>query len=445
VPRSRPSPSAPPTFFRAAPFLASLAIMTGCGGPQSRTGDPSTESPDITCPEPIGTIPRENCTEIADDFGALDVSSALKIAGSSRGSELRIQAIREVADLATVIKDRRVTLCESYNACKVPSADHAAEDQRLATLMKSLIERWDARNFLAKEGVESFRSEVQKIAKQVDANTSDTNPNAPQSPAQKRIRGEDLQKIEGPGLSFSPASGSITITSTTPGPHDALRTPLTAPLGSTSKLRIRISGSFTPKTPALITPGDELTVRFKYRTTRAGNLIVALRSLEDPDALDTTSTLNVAAGKGSREASFTALPGASGFYLALGAQDVGPFDLDDIELLRANAPIATARAESSPEPHLTTRCTLSPTSPLAGKASFHCEASEGDALTLGSPKAHLYLALRSQNGERARLRTLSLEGGRSLHASTKEDAELIIGLEGEGRATIQSVELSPAM
>ena len=76
----------------------------------------------MPCPPPMGPIPKEDCAEIADDFGALQVGGALQLAGTRKGVEPRLEAIRAVATLADTIKDRRVKLCESYVKCRVPVA-----------------------------------------------------------------------------------------------------------------------------------------------------------------------------------------------------------------------------------------------------------------------------------------------------------------------------------
>jgi hypothetical protein len=397
----------------------------------------------------VGTIPRESCADIADDFGALDVSGALKLVGTSKSAETRIDAIRAAGTLATNLKERRVALCEQYNACKATPAEHTAEDARLAGLMKSLIDAWDARKFSDPESVQRFRSKVTTLSDTLEGRGGAPAPSAAGKPGNAppkglRVPADDLAKIEGPGLAFRASSGSVTITSTTEGNHDALR-------GAAEKLRllggsrylVHVSGSFKPSAPPLIAPGDELIVRFKYRAAQAGEIYVALRSLEDPDALESTATFRVAAGaSGSEQAPLVASPASSGFFVGIGSRDAGAIELDDVEIVKQNAVVAAARAESPGEPHLKTSCTIAASRPLGGKSSFRCEPSPGDRLTLANPAGHLYLAIRGKSsGERALLRTLSLEGGRSLDAALTDDAELILGLSGPGSATIQSIEV----
>lgn len=422
-----------------------LTAAAACGGPQTQTTSASEGSPEIDCPAPVGTIPRESCTDIADDFGALDVSGALKIVGTTKSAEPRIEAIRAAGDLATRLKDRRVTLCEQYNACKVTPAEHKAEDERLAGLMGSLIKAWDARNFLTPDGITSLRSKVTTLSDKLEGKLAEPAADGTKGkPAGQRFAGSFLDKIEGPGLSFEASSGGVTIKSTAEGNHDALR-------GGPDKLRlvggsrwlVRVTGTYTPTTPALVAPGDDLGVRLKYRAAKAGEVYVALRSLEDPDASESTTTFPAQAGAtASQTASLTAAPGSSGFWLGIGGHGTGELDLDEIELLRGATVIASAHAEAPNEPNVKTSCTIAATRPLAGKASFRCDTASGDdKLTLGMPKGHLYIAIRTGSTDRAILRTLSLEGGRSVDAAPKEDADLVIGLAGPGTATIQSVEI----
>jgi hypothetical protein len=87
-----------------------------------------------------------------------------------------------------------------------------------------------------------------------------------------------------------------------------------------------------------------------------------------------------------------------------------------------------------------TSCAPDAAQPLAGKRSLRCEG-QGDLVTLGMPAAFLEIAVRGASGDRAVLRTQSLEGGRSLDATLKEDAELLITIAGAGTATVRAVEV----
>jgi hypothetical protein len=186
-------------------------------------------------------------------------------------------------------------------------------------------------------------------------------------------------------------------------------------------------------------------VRVKYRAAEAAELYAALRSLEDPDSTEATTTWKLAAGeKGSKEAALTAPAGASGPYLGLGVSGTATLEIDDIELLRGGKVLAAARAEAASEPHVKTSCAPSAApKPIAGKKSLRCGGGAGDKLTLGLPPSHLFVAVRSPSGERAVLRTLSLEGGRSLDATLTEGGEIVVGLAGPGTATLRSIEITP--
>lgn len=419
--------------------------MVGCGGAQgSAETAAGAEGGEISCPAPIGTIPRENCADIAEDFGALSVDGALRIASSSKGSEERIEAIHAAGDLAKTLKDRRVDLCAQYNACKMTLADHNAEDARLAELMTSLIKLWDERKFLDNEGVGQLHTQVKALSAKLDGKTVDAQGAVTDAkPTTVKVLGDKLGKIEGAGLTFSAASGGITISATTDGAREALRAGL-AELHASGGNRylVHVTGNYTPSTPPLIKPGDELTVRFKYRAAQAGDVFyVALRSLEDPDAIDTTSTFPIAkAGAGEQQVTLTAVPGSSGFYVGIGSRSA-TFEFDDLELVRGGSVIASALAEAPNEPHVETKCTLGGAKPISGKASFVCPAASIDAITIGRPRAHLFMTVRDSTGDRAILRTLSLDGGRSLDAKFTDDSSLVIGLVGPGSATIQAVEV----
>jgi hypothetical protein len=400
----------------------------------------------VSCPDPIGDISRESCNEIADDFGALSVSGALKLAGSSKGAEQRIEAIRSAGELAAELKDRRVALCEQYNACKVAPAAHAAEDARLAGLMKALIDAWDARKFQNPDDVDRFRAQVTSMRDKLEGRA----PTAPGEPARPvaapgaplKITADALARVEAQGLSFSGTGGDVTITATGEGNRDALHsTQDKLPLTGGARYLVRVEGAYTPGSRPLIHPGDELTVRLKYRAAAAGEIIVALRSLEDPDAVDATSSFRLLAGStGAQQAAFTASPTASGFYVGIGVRG-GAVDIDDVEIANGSTVIAAARAEGASEPNVKSGCTVAAQKAIAGKGSFRCEPGESDRLTIGMPVGHLYLAIRTPSGERALLRTLSLAGGRSLDATVTEDAQLFVGLAGPGTATLQSVAL----
>jgi hypothetical protein len=428
-------------------FLLGLpTAIAGCGGgsqPEAATADAAL----VSCPDPIGDIPRESCAEIADDFGALSVEGALKLAGSSKGAEQRIEAIRAAGELAAELKNRRVALCEQYNACKMAPAAHSAEDARLAGLMKSLIDAWDARKFQNPDDVDRFRAQVASLRDKLEGRAPGK-PGEPTAPAgvpggaPVKITADALARIEGAGLAFSGSGGAVTITATGEGNKDALRSSQDKlPLSAGGHYLVHVDGTYTPASPPLIAPGDEITVRLKYRAVAAGELVVALRSLEDPEATDTTSSFRFAAGAaGAQQASFTAAPAASGFYVGVGVRG-GAVDLDELEVVRGATVLAAARAEANAEPSVKSSCAVAAQKALAGKASFRCEPGEADRLTIGMPAGHLYLAIRTSAGERALLRTLSLAGGRSLDAAVKEDAQLFVGLSGPGTATLQGVSV----
>lgn len=421
-----------------------FALLAACGGSQ---GSPQTAATsgdsEISCPAPIGTIPRENCADISEDFGALSVEGALKIATTSKGSEERVEAIHAAGDLAAKLKERRVELCGQYNACKMSLADHNKEDERLAELMGSLIKLWDERKFLDSDGVGKLHLQVKALAAKLDGQSVDAQGGVSEAAAPSaRVPGDKLFQVTGAGVTFSPASGGVTISATTDGPRDVLRASAAdLHASSGSRYLLHVTGSYSPATAPLIKPGDDLTVRFKYRSAQAGDVYVALRSLEDPEASESTSTLAIKSGAGDQQATLTATPASSGFYVALGSRNAA-VEFDDVEVVRGGTVVMSALAEAPKEANVETTCALGNTKPITGKGSFVCQSGTADAITIGRPKSHLFVAIRNGTGDdKSILRMLSLDGGRSIDAKLGDDSSLVIGLVGPGTATIQAVEV----
>jgi hypothetical protein len=424
-------------------LVSTFALLPACGGGAAATATPTTSSvvstggDKLACPDPIGSVPREDCSAVADDFGALSVAESLKLAGSGRDADARIEAIRAAAALANTLKEQRVSLCELYDKCKVTTADHAAKDQVLTGSMRALIDLWNKRRFSGADAVVRFRESVRALEQKVNGDAV-----AAPGPPKSLAAAQALAQVEGAGLSFKADGTALVVTAQGAGSRVALRTrPEALPLTSGHHYRIKVSGAYAPAAPALIAPGEEIVVRLKFHADKEGDLYAALRSLEDPDASESTTTWHVAAGdKGAREATLTADPSSSGFYVGVGMKGAGGVDLDDVEILRGGKPVAAGRAEIDAEPGVKSDCLVIGAGALAGQKSWRCKAGPGDRVVLGQPESHLFLTLRGPLGDRAVLRTLSLDGGRSVDATVPSDAELVIGLVGPGTATIRSLE-----
>ena len=424
-------------------LVPALAFSPACGGANEGAAATPTSSvitvsgDKLACPEPIGSVPREDCSAVADEFGALSVAESLKLAGTGRDADARLEAIRSAAALANTLKEQRVSLCELYDKCKVTPADHAAKDQLLSGSMRALIDLWNKRRFSGTDAVVRFRESVRSLEQKVNGDST-----AAPGPPKSLTAALALAQVEGAGLSFKADGTALVVTAQGPGSRVALRTkPEALPLASGHHYRIKVVGAYAPAATALIAPGDEITVRLKFRSDKEGDLYAALRSLEDPDAADSTTTWHVNAGeKGAHEATLTADPTSSGFYVGVGLKGAGGVDLDDVEIVRGGKVIAAGRAEIDAEPGVKSDCLVIGAGALAGQKSWRCKAGPGDRVLLGQPESHLFLTLRGPLGDRAVLRTLSLEGGRSVDATVSEDAELVIGLVGPGTATIRAVE-----
>lgn len=432
--------------------LAALTALSGACGSSSATGGSSAAAgEEIRCPGSIGRIRPESCEGVAADFGALSVAGALKHAESSPDAERRVAAIRAADTLAQALKTERVRLCEQYNACKVATKDLAERDRLLADLMSSLVKLWDSRKLTDAASVDRFHQEVLALHRHLDPNAGKAPASGAGGPAPTpaaapalRIEGNMLTKIESAGVTIKIEPGIATATVSDDASHDVLRSSADqSRLEAGNRYLIRVTGSYTPASPPLLAPGEELTVRLKYRAAQASELYAALRSMEDPESNEAIATWKLAAGeKGTKEAPLTAIAGSSGPYLGVGVMGSGEVEIDDVELVRGGKVIAAARAEAAAEPHVKTSCAELSVKPIAGKKSLRCSGGAGDKLTIGRPASHFFVAVRSASVERAVLRTLSLEGGRSLDASLIEKGELVLGLSGPGTAAIRSVEIT---
>ncbi|HSO00175.1 MAG TPA: hypothetical protein VLS89_17910, partial [Candidatus Nanopelagicales bacterium] len=191
--------------------LCSAAVLTPACGPPKEVEVPGP-SADLSCPAPIGDIPREDCAAVAQEFDALTVTGALQRAGKDPTGVMRTDAIRAAAALANQLKERRVVLCESYNACKMPREEHAVKDKQLAGLMAALLVLWDARRFSAPDEVERFYGGVRDLATKLagKGETAAEKPGA-KKPVVPALTGEKLQQVAAEGIAFSTNGESVTV------------------------------------------------------------------------------------------------------------------------------------------------------------------------------------------------------------------------------------------
>lgn len=305
---------------RSLAFAPIALLGLACGRPASpsRPGAPPA-GPTITCPAPIGTIPKEDCADIADDFGALTVQGALPLAGAGQHAEQRLEAVRAVGALAQSIKEQRVKLCEAYVRCGVPVAEHDAQDAILAGGMRSLIDLWNKRRLSSLEEVTRFREAVRAVSVRVNGGAGGPEAPARLAPPRTFKAEEALVRVEDPAVAFRAAAGSVTVSAVADGKHDvALGNREAVPLTSGHRYRIEVAGAYRPAAPPLVQPGDELVARLAYRAVGAATIQLALRLLEDPEAAESTETVTAAAGDAAKhEAKLTADPQQTGFYLGV--------------------------------------------------------------------------------------------------------------------------------
>jgi hypothetical protein len=386
----------------------------------------------MTCPAPLGEIPKEDCHEIADDFGALDVSGALTLAGQGRDAGPRVEAVRAVASLAASIKEQRVKLCEQYVKCKVPVADHEAQDKVLTGAMRSLIDLWNKRRFSGTNEVVRFRQSVRALDLRVNGDPAAGAP-APVAKPPRAFKAEAaLARIEDPGIAFRMAGDALGVSAEGKGSRDALRTKGdVVTLVGGHRYRVKVAGEYAPKAEPLVGPGQEVVARVKYRATQPAELIFALRSLEDMDGNENAETFKVAPNdRGQRDVKLTADPQQSGFFVAVMAKGA-PVEIEQVDFTVGGKHKGVAAGSSQPEPG-------APATPR-----IRCTPGSRDCISWGMPTGYLQLTLRDSAGERSTLRTLSLQGGRSVDAALREDGgELVITLVGAGSATIQTIEVT---
>lgn len=436
-----------PTATFAALALSALLITAtaACGSPQTQEGSPQAPQKEISCPSPIGVIQSEDCESAARDFEAFTVEGALKHTGTGVFKERRDEAIREVDALAKALKSERARLCQEYNACKVPQKEHAERDRVLADIMTSLVKLWDSRKFDDPTTVDKFYADAIALHRTLDPNagTSKAGTQAAKAEPPLVIEGDKLARIESPSISFSAEGSAVRAVSKDESARDVLRGPADrVRLEAGKHLLIKLNGSYTAASPGLLATGDEVAFRLKYKAETTADLYVAIRTVEDPESEEAMIKWKAAAGdRGSKEGTLTAPPGASGPYVAVGALGSGSVEFDDIEVIKSGSVIASARAENAGEAHVKNNCSEKTKGALSGKKSFQCSAGPGDRITLGMPSGYLFASIRSPSGERASLKTTSLEGGRSLDANLSEGAELVIGMFGPGTATIRNIEI----
>jgi hypothetical protein len=392
----------------------------------------------MTCPAPIGVVPKEDCGAIAADFGSLRVDGALAHAGTGKEADAKLEAIHAVSALAQSIKDQRVKLCDAYTRCHVPLAEHDAQDQALTRTMTQLIDLWNKRHFSRFDEVVRFRDTVRALDKALNGGPEGLP--VPLQPPRTLKADAALARVELPDVAFRIEAGALTIGSTNaaaPEREALIGNTEALALSSGHRYRLRVSGTYRPASPPLIAPGDEITVKVTYRADREGTIVLALRSLEDPDASESTETIHTAAHeRATKEVKLTADPRQTGFSLGLAAAG-SPVEIDALEVLRDGRSVVVANAG---DPAVQTSCI--PGRAVGGKpAPLACKAGDGDAITLGKPAGFLVLGVRDATGKRASTRTLSLEGGRSVDAAVGEDARLYVGLSGAGAATIEQVEI----
>ncbi len=310
--------------------------------------------------------------------------------------------------------------------------------QILAGGMRSLIDLWNKRRLSSLEEVTRFREAVRAVSVRVNGGAGGPEAPARLAPPRTFKAEEALVRVEDPAVAFRAAAGSVTVSAVADGKHDvALGNREAVPLTSGHRYRIEVAGAYRAAAPPLVQPGDELVARLAYRAVGAATIQLALRSLEDPEAAESTETVTAAAGDAAKhEAKLTADPQQTGFYLGVTVKGApGRLHRGRAAPRRRRDRHGTAGRRG--RAHRLCRADLQG----AGRP-LRCQPGEGDRVTLGQPDGYLVLGVRDSTGLRASTRTLSLEGGRSIDALVGEGAQLVVTLVGSGSATLDRIKVT---
>ena len=92
-----------------------------------------------TCPDPIGTIVRDDCDVYRTRFEALKVELGVTFAGVGVGVDIGDQAIRDPSELLQVLELQTMALCRDYNACRIAPAAYRARRDAMDARYASIV------------------------------------------------------------------------------------------------------------------------------------------------------------------------------------------------------------------------------------------------------------------------------------------------------------------
>ncbi len=108
-------------------LFAGFAILSGCAS-----------SREYRCPDPIGTIVRDECENFATRYESAKVALQAGIGPAQVGATFSEDALRSPTELIQVMSQRMVALCHDFNACRLTPADYLARREEMDRTMTAI-------------------------------------------------------------------------------------------------------------------------------------------------------------------------------------------------------------------------------------------------------------------------------------------------------------------
>jgi hypothetical protein len=121
----------------SASLIATLAVLASAC---SSTPQQQSRYEEYKCPDPIGQIVREDCSQAGLRYEGMHAEAKVDVGklGGASGS-YKDQAIREADDLIAVLKEQRVALCHDFNTCKMTVQEYRMEKVRVDSSFTAVV------------------------------------------------------------------------------------------------------------------------------------------------------------------------------------------------------------------------------------------------------------------------------------------------------------------
>jgi hypothetical protein len=118
---------------------------------------------EYVCPDPIGKIIREDCSKIPIDYDGQRFAGSVGVKGIGATAEYERTAIREADSLIQLLKEQRVSLCNSFNTCKLTVAEFREEQARVDGSFVALLALKDHMATIGAEDAMRILEEIRAI------------------------------------------------------------------------------------------------------------------------------------------------------------------------------------------------------------------------------------------------------------------------------------------